>query len=79
LRIRHEPHQRLQVDVFRQRVDRHRLLGTGHLHDAEDRPIRALAHELGIDGNELRAFLPGAESSHGVIVRYQAHCAGLYH
>src|SRR5439155_2364550 len=68
--------QRRQVDPFGQRVDRHRFLRAGHLHDAEDRPIGALAHELGIDGDELRALLTGAEGGERVAVGDQVHRRG---
>ena len=77
--LRHQRQQWLQIDALGQGVDRDRLPGARHLHDAEDRPVGALAHELGIDGDEFRPFLAGAECRHGVTVRNQAHCRGLYH
>ena len=76
-RVGHQRQQRRQIDPFGQRVDRHRFLRAGHLHDAEDRPIGALAHELGIDGSELRAFLPDAEGGKRVGVGDQLHRGGL--
>ena len=76
LRVGHQRQERLQIHALGQGVDRDRLPGAGHLHDAEDRPKGALAHELGIDGDELRVFLPGAKRLHGGAVRDQAHWRG---
>ena len=59
--IGHQVEQRRQIEAGRERVDRDGLVGSRHLREAQDRPIGALAHELGIDRDELGAFLPGAE------------------
>ena len=60
-RIRHQGEKRREVDSRRERIDCRRFLGTRHLHEAEDRPIRPLAHELGVDRNKARALLPFAK------------------
>ena len=59
--VRHQFEQRRQVDPRSECIDRHRFLGTGDLDKAKDRPIGALAHELGIDRNKARGCLPCAE------------------
>ncbi len=51
--------ERGKVDVGRLRVDHRDLMRAGQLHDAEFRPVGALAHEFGIDGDEfLRSEAP---------------------
>ena len=52
VRIGQQREERRQVDAFRHRIDRHRFVGPADLHEAQDRPIGPVAHELGIDGNE---------------------------
>ncbi len=58
----HQLEQRRQVDPRRQRIDRYRFLGTGYLDEAENRPIGALAHELGVDRNKARTRLSRTEA-----------------
>jgi hypothetical protein len=50
--IRHQLQERLEVEARSQRVDRQRLLVRGELDDAQNRPERRLAQELGIDRYE---------------------------
>ncbi len=45
-------HQRRQIDVLGERIDRGGLVFIGDLNKAQDRPIGAFAHELGIDRDE---------------------------
>jgi len=45
-------HQRGEVDILGERVDRGGLVLVGDLDQAQDRPIGAFAHELGIDRDE---------------------------
>ena len=45
--------QRLKIETARLGIDRCRLVGRGDLEEAELRPIAVLAHELGIDGDEV--------------------------
>ena len=59
--IRHQLEQRRQIDARRQRIDGHGFLGPGDLHQAELRPIGLVAHELGVDGDELMPALAAAE------------------
>ena len=47
--------ERGEVEPFGLRVRSRHLGVAGQLHDAELRPIGALAHELGIDGDEFLA------------------------
>ena len=72
--VGHQVEQRRQIDAGSQRVDRGGLVRPGDLRQTQDRPVGALAHELGIDGNELGAFLPGAERRERLGVGYQGHC-----
>ena len=76
--VGHQVQQRRQIDAGSQRVDRDRLVRPRHLRQAQDRPVGALAHELGIDGDELGAFLPGAERRERLGVGDQGHCRALY-
>ena len=64
--------QRGEVDVGGLGVDHRNLLGTGELHHAELRPVGALTHELGVDGDELLRGEAVAESAQGVRGRDQA-------
>ena len=50
--VGHQGQQRGEIDARRQRIDRHGLLGAGDLHQAELGVIGAIAHELGVDGDE---------------------------
>ena len=50
-----------EVDAVGQGVDGARLVRPRHLDQAEARPIGALAHELGIDGDELGVGQAAAE------------------
>ena len=68
--------QRCKIDPLGQRVDRHRFFRSRHLHDAQDRPIGALAHEFGVDRDKFRAFLPGAEGGERAALGNQLHCEG---
>ena len=45
--------ERFEVDTFGQRIDRRGLLVVRDLHQAEQRIIGILAHELGVDGDEV--------------------------
>ena len=53
--------ERGEIDVRRLRIDHRDLVRAGKLHHAEFRPVGALAHEFGIDGDELFAAQPVAE------------------
>ena len=53
--------QRSQVDAVGERVDAAGLVGPGHLHQAQDRPIGRLAHEFSIDGDVIGRSKAGAE------------------
>ena len=57
--------ERGEVDVRRLRIDHRDLVFAGKLHDAELRPVGALAHEFGIDGDELFRREPVAEGLEG--------------
>ena len=52
LLVGHQREEGREVDARRQRVDHHRLVGRGHLRDAEQRVIGGLAQEFGVDGDE---------------------------
>ena len=60
--------ERVQVDARGLGVDHRDLVVAGKLHDAELRPVGALAHELGIDGDELLRREPAAERSSASVV-----------
>jgi hypothetical protein len=51
--------QRRQVEAGRQRVDRGRLLVIADLHEAQQRVIGVLTHELGIDADDVMLLQPG--------------------
>ena len=50
--VRHQREERREIDVRRQRVDHHGLVGRGHLRHAKQRIIGGLAQEFGVDGDE---------------------------
>ena len=58
--------QRREVDPLRLGVDRRRLLAVGDLEQAQVRPIGVLAHELGVDRDEVRPGEPFAELFEGL-------------
>ncbi len=47
-----QPAERGEVEVRRLGVDHRDVVGAGELHDAQLRPVGALAHELGVDAHE---------------------------
>ena len=57
--IGHQPEERFQVDVRRQRIDQRGHAGRRHLDQAEDRPEGRFADEFGVDGDEIRLFERG--------------------
>ena len=71
--VGHQGVQRSQVDVRGERVDRRRLLGTGNLNQAQDRPIGALAHKFGVDRDEGRILLPRAKAGESVALGDNRH------
>ena len=71
--IAHQPEKRRQIDVRRHRVDRRRLVHRGKLHQAQARPIRAVAHELGVDGDVTRGREPIAKGAKGPGVGDEMH------
>ncbi len=73
LRCRQQVQQRRQVHPLRQGVDRRRRIRAGDLHQAQLRPERALAHELGIDGHVRAAGELLAECPQGFGVGDQRH------
>ena len=62
-----------EVDAGGQRVDGRRLLLAADLHQAEPGPVGAVAHELGVDGDEALAVQPGAEGGERGAVGDQGH------
>ncbi len=76
--IRHQSEQRRQIDPRSEHVDGRGTFGTGHLHKAQDRPIGALAHELGVDRNKARALLLGAKAGQRGGVGDDRHCYAIY-
>ena len=54
--VAHQVQQARQVDAVCQRIDCGRFFIVGDLHQAEFRPIRVLAHEFRIDGDEVGFF-----------------------
>ena len=55
--IRHELEERREIDAGRQGVDDGRILGSGDLYQAQDRPIGPVAHEFGVDCDVAGAVL----------------------
>jgi hypothetical protein len=53
--------ERGEINARRLRVHHGHLVLAGELHHAKFRPVRAFAHELGVDGHEALAAEPGAE------------------
>ena len=64
--------ERGEVDVGRLRVDHRDLVLAGQLHDAEFRPVGALAHEFGIDGDEFLRRQTVAEGFRASVVAIRA-------
>ena len=54
--ISHEVEKRLKLDAIGHRVDDGFVFTSSHLNETKLRPEGPLAHELGIDGNELVLF-----------------------
>ena len=54
--------KRGEIDLRRLRIDHRDLVRAGKLHHAEFRPVGALPHEFGIDGDELFRRQPIAKS-----------------
>ena len=63
--IDHQLEQRAHVEPRRERVDRRRLVLIGDLDQAEFRPEGVLAHELGVDADEIGLRHSGAEIGEG--------------
>jgi hypothetical protein len=59
--VGHQRQQRSEVDAGRQRIDERRLVRPGDLHQAELRPVGLVAHEFGVDGDEIGPRLGVAE------------------
>ena len=51
--VSQEIEQRLEIDALGQRIDRGGFFRIADLHEAQFRPIGVLAHELGIDADEI--------------------------
>ena len=64
--IDEQVHQGGEVDPLRLGIDRRRLLAIGDLDQAQLRPIGVLAHELGVDRDEVRPGEPFAELFEGL-------------
>ena len=60
--------KRGEIEVRRLRVDHRDLVVAGELHDTELRPVGALAHELGIDGDEFLGRQTVAEGCSASVV-----------
>ena len=71
--VGHQLQQRLEVEPWGERVDRHRFVVGGELDDAKDRPERRLAQEFGVDRHEWRARQTLAGLSEFVRGRDQGH------
>ena len=61
----HQVEQRLEIDARRQRINRGSFLPVRDLHKAELRPIGVLAHEFGINRDEIAPRQPSAELGKG--------------
>src|SRR5690606_8529769 len=59
--VRHQVQHGGEVEARRQRIHRDRLFGPRELDEAELRPVGAVAHEFGVDGDVGRSALTGAE------------------
>jgi hypothetical protein len=62
--VRHQGVEGRKVEAG-ERIDDGRLVRAGHLDQAELRPKRALAQELGVDGDESGARKPVAKGGEG--------------
>jgi hypothetical protein len=60
-----------EIDPLRLGIDRRRLLAVGDLEQAQVRPIGVLAHELGVDRDEVRSRQPFAQLFEGLGVGNQ--------
>ena len=60
--VGHQFEKRREVHPVGQWIDDRRVVGSGDLHQAEQRPKRGLAHELGVDRDIVRARKARAES-----------------
>ena len=58
IRVTHQFPQGRKIKVFRQRVDRHRLVTITELNQTKLRVIGALAHELGVNSEKRRLLKP---------------------
>jgi hypothetical protein len=70
--------QRREVNAVGQRVDRRRLLGSRHLHEAELRPVGPFAHKLGVDCDQFGTREPFAKCCEFGGFSNQGHAARLY-
>ena len=69
--------ERGEIDVRRLRVDHRDLVVAGELHDAELRPVGALAHEFGIDGDEFLGARGGRRAPEGLRWWRSVSAAGI--
>ena len=64
--VHQQVEQRLHVEARRQRINRGGLLVIGDLDEAQFRPIGVLAHELGVDADEIGVGKPRADVGEGL-------------
>ena len=76
-RVGEQVAERGEVDVGGQGVDHRDLVVAGELHDAELRPVGALAHEFGVDGDEFFRGEAGAEGLERRRCRRSGWAAGI--
>ena len=75
--VGHHREQRPEIEARCQRVDRDRLLLARDLDQAELGEVGAVAHELGVDGDEALAAHAGAEGGQRCVVGDQRHGLGI--
>ena len=71
--VRHQLEERLEVDALGERVDHDRLVGARELRHAQQREIRGLAQEFGVNGDERMAGKARAGGSEVLGRRDQLH------
>jgi hypothetical protein len=75
--VLHQPEQRAQVHARGHGVHRLRLVRAGQLHQAQDGPVGAFAHELGIDGDVAGGGEAPAQVLEGLRVGDHRHGRGI--
>ncbi len=76
--IRDQVAERREIDAVGERIDDRLVFRARDLHQAQDRPEGALAHELGIDGDIVGGGQPVAKGGEGVRVGNHVHGRRFY-